>query len=200
MGCMPTCVPRCSTISRLASRSRRRGSAARSCACVPRPGSPRRSIARSMRRSSPICMDLRARLTDRQTPVFLYGTTPPRAGSRPEQVADAIDKLAARIQGLPLDGLVVYDIQDESGRTSLPRPFPFIATVDPRQYSSLLRSRTRLTPIVYKALGALDEASWQSWLVESAPADLRYVSVVWPATPGGRFPLPLSPGPRPAAQ
>src|SRR3954471_13056530 len=63
-------------------------------------------------------MDLRAWLADRREPVFLYGTTPPRAGSRPEQVAEAADKLAARVRGLPLDGLVVYDIQDESGRTS----------------------------------------------------------------------------------
>src|SRR2546423_9204358 len=188
MGCMPTCVPRCSTISRLASRSRRRGSAARSCACVPRPGSPRRSIARAMRRSSPICMDLRARLTDRQTPVFLYGTTPPRAGSRPEQVAEAIDKLAARIQGLPLHGLVVYDIQDESGRTSQPRPFPFIATVDPRQYATLLREGTGLTPITYKALGGMAEAPWQAWLVESAPAGLRGGSGVRRPTSRRGFP------------
>jgi hypothetical protein len=137
-------------------------------------------------------MDLRTQLADRREPVFLYGTTPPRAGSRPDQVADAIDKLAARIQGLPLDGLVVYDIQDESGRTSQPRPFPFIATVDPRQYSSLLRERTRLTPIVYKALGAVDEAAWQSWLVESAQADLRYVSIVGRPTSGIRYPLALS--------
>ncbi|MFN2646019.1 MAG: hypothetical protein ABR570_13600, partial [Burkholderiales bacterium] len=136
-------------------------------------------------------MDLRARLTDRE-PVFLYGTTPPRAGSPREQVADAAEKLAARIRGLPLDGLVVYDIQDESGRTTQPRPFPFIATLDPRQYSLLLRERTGLTPIVYKALGTMDEAAWQGWLVESAQADLRLVSIVGRPTSGVRYPLALS--------
>jgi hypothetical protein len=137
-------------------------------------------------------MDLRARLTDGREPVFLYGTTPPRAGSPREQVADAAEKLAVRIRGLPLDGLVVYDIQDESGRTRQARPFPFIATLDPRQYSSLLRERTGLTPIVYKALGTLEQAGWERWLVESAQADLRLVSIVGRPTSGVRYPLALS--------
>jgi len=145
-------------------------------------------------------MELRTRLTDRRKPVFLYGTTPPRAGLRQEQVVEAAEKLASRVRGLPLGGLVVYDIQDESGRTSQPRPFPFIATVDPRRYSTLLRERTGLTPIVYKALGAMDEAAWQAWLVESAQADLRFVSIVGRPTSGVRYPLALSRAVRLAAE
>jgi hypothetical protein len=145
-------------------------------------------------------MDLKARLADPREPVFLYGTTPPRAGSPRPQVAEAADKLAARLRGLPLHGIVVYDIQDETGRTSQPRPFPFIATIDPRQYSTLLRERTGLAPITYKALGALDEAAWQAWLVESAQADLRLVSVVGRPTSGVRYPLALARAVRLAAE
>ena len=145
-------------------------------------------------------MDLRARLADRRQPVFLYGTTPPRAGVTPAQVNDAAEKLAARMRPLALDGLVVYDIQDESGRTSQPRPFPFIATVDPRRYASLLRERTGLTPITYKALGAMEEPAWHAWLVESAQADLRVVSVVGRPTSGVRYPLALSRAVRLAAE
>jgi hypothetical protein len=137
-------------------------------------------------------MDLRARLLDARQPVFLYGTTPPRAGASPEQVSTAAEKLGERLRGLPVDGIVVYDIQDESGRTSVPRPFPFIGTMDPREYSALLRSRTGLTPITYKALGTLDEAAWNAWLVQSAQADLRLVSVVGRPTSGIRYPLGLS--------
>jgi len=145
-------------------------------------------------------MDLRARLADRRAPVFLYGTTPPRSGATPAQVNDAADKLAARVQPLALDGVVVYDIQDESGRTSQPRPFPFIGTVDPRRYATLLRERTGLTPITYKALGAMEEAAWQAWLVESAQADLRVVSVVGRPTSGVRYPLALARAVRLAAE
>ena len=145
-------------------------------------------------------MDLRARLADRRAPVFLYGTTPPRSGATPAQVNDAAEKLAARMRPLALDGLVVYDIQDESGRTRQPRPFPFAGTVDPRRYSMLLRERTGLTPITYKALGNMEEASWQAWLVESAQADLRLVSVVGRPTSGVRYPLALARAVRLAAE
>ena len=55
---------------------------------------------------------------------FLYGTTPPRADASEERVQRAASRLSVRTQGMDLDGLVVYDVQDESGRTSEPRPFP----------------------------------------------------------------------------
>ena len=143
---------------------------------------------------------LRSRLTDPREPVFLYGTTPPRAGAERQQVEDAADKLAARLRGLAVHGIVVYDIQDESGRTSQPRPFPFTGTLDPRQYSALLRERTGLAPITYKALGNMDQAAWQAWLVESAQADLRLVSVVGRPTSGIKYPLALSRAVRVAAE
>jgi hypothetical protein len=69
-------------------------------------------------------MDLQSKLLDPSQQVLLYGTTPPRAGTPLEQIEAAADKLAARLDGLPLDGVVVYDIQDETGRTASPRPFP----------------------------------------------------------------------------
>ncbi len=137
-------------------------------------------------------MDLPARLTDAGQPVFLYGTTPPRAGASPGQVFTAAEKLGERLRTLPVDGVVVYDIQDESGRTSQPRPFPFVATVDPRSYSSLLARQTGLATITYKALGQLDEAGWRSWLDESAQAGVRLVSVVGRPTSGVRYALSLS--------
>jgi hypothetical protein len=102
-------------------------------------------------------------------------------------VRSAAEKLAGRLAGLPLDGVVVYDIQDETGRTELPRPFPFAGTVDPRAYAKLLP----LPSIVYKALGSLDEAGWRSWLDETAPAH-PLVSVVGRPTSGVRHALPLS--------
>ena len=145
-------------------------------------------------------MDLRARLLDAGQPVFLYGTTPPRAGASAETVRHAAERLGERLRGLPVDGVVVYDIQDESGRSAQPRPFPFVATVDPRSYASLLSEHTGLSPITYKALGELDEAGWQAWLTQSAQADLRLVSVVGRPTSGVRYALSLSRAVRLAAE
>ena len=100
---------------------------------------------------------LKNKLQDPSSAVLLYGTTPPRAGTADAQVHGAADKLAARLAPLPLDGVVVYDIQDESGRTALPRPFAFSGTVDPCRYGALLAARTRKPTIAYKCVGNLDE-------------------------------------------
>ena len=138
-------------------------------------------------------MELRAKLLDPAQSVLLYGTTPPRLGTPEAEVDSAAGKLAARLAGLPLDGLVVYDIQDETGRTAAPRPFPFIATVDPRVYGALLEKRVGRPAIVYKALGETDEAAWNGWLFEAAHEHrVRFVSVVGRPTSGVRYPLKLS--------
>jgi hypothetical protein len=141
-------------------------------------------------------MDLRAKLPDPGQRVFLYGTTPPRLGTAPEQVAAAAEKLAARLAGLELDGVVLYDIQDETGRTQLPRPFPFAGTIDPRRYASFFS----LPAIVYKALGLLDEGEWRAWLSDAARDNIGFLSVVGRPASGRRYPLALSRAIRIAAE
>ena len=132
-------------------------------------------------------MDLRAKLPDRGQTVLLYGTTPPRLGTAPEAVAAAADKLAARLAALPLDGVVLYDIQDETGRAQNPRPFPFVGTIDPREYAK----HFKLPAVVYKALGTMDETAWRAWLAESK-GDIEFLSIVGRPASGVRYPLPLS--------
>jgi hypothetical protein len=132
-------------------------------------------------------MDLKAKLPDPGQTVLLYGTTPPRSGTAPDQVAAAAEKLAGRLAGLRLDGVVVYDIQDETGRTQHPRPFPFVGTVDPRTYAKLFDQPA----IVYKALGTLDEPGWRAWLGESR-GQVEFLSIVGRPASGVRYPLPLS--------
>jgi len=136
---------------------------------------------------------LKEKLLDPASAVLLYGTTPPRAGTQSDAVQSAADKLAARLAPLPVDGVVVYDIQDESGRTALARPFAFTGTVDPRRYASLLAARTGKPTITYKCVGDLDEAGWHAWLDEAARAyGFGFLSIVGRPTSGIRYPLALS--------
>ena len=136
---------------------------------------------------------LKDKLLDPASAMLLYGTTPPRAGSAPDAVQAAADKLAARLAPLPIDGVVVYDIQDESGRTAIARPFAFTGTVDPRGYSSLLAARTGKPAITYKCVGDLDEAGWRAWLDDAARLHgARFLSIVGRPTSGVRYPLSLS--------
>lgn len=138
-------------------------------------------------------MDLKSKLLDPGETVLLYGTTPPRLGTPDEQVQAAAEKLAARVAPLPVDGIVVYDIQDESGRTHEPRPFPFTGTLDPRAYSRLLAKRLGLPAITYKSLGAMTEPEWRAWLAEArGEFGIDFLSVVGRPTSGIRYPLPLS--------
>ncbi len=136
---------------------------------------------------------LKDKLLDPGQSVLLYGTTPPRAGADGDTVRSAAEKLAARLAPLPVDGVVVYDIQDETGRTAVPRPFPFAGTVDPRSYGALLSSRTGRPAITYKSVGSLDEAGWRAWLDETArDPGAGFLSIVGRPTSGVKYPLPLS--------
>lgn len=138
-------------------------------------------------------MPLTEKLLDPGSVVLLYGTTPPRLGTADHVVRSVAEKLAVRLRDLPVDGVVVYDIQDESGRTKLERPFAFTGTVDPRDYSRLLTVQTGSPTITYKCVGDLDESRWLAWLTETAN---RYgagcLSIVGRPTSGVRYPLALS--------
>jgi len=111
-------------------------------------------------------MELQAKLLDARHAVLLYGTTPPRAGSSDAAVREIANKLVERLAGLPLDGIVVYDIQDESRRTPTPRPFAFSGTIEPRAYSRLLAQLSGKPVINYKCVGTMDETAWNRWLRE----------------------------------
>lgn len=135
---------------------------------------------------------LRDALLDPQHKVLLYGTTPPRASADEASVALAAQALAERVRALPLDGLVVYDIQDESGRTGTPRPFAFTGTHDPRAYSKRLNDLTGLPAITYKCVGESDEAGWNDWLGASSGHGVEFLSIVGRPTSGVTHALPLS--------
>ncbi len=115
-------------------------------------------------------MSLQDALCDTRRFVFLYGTTPPRADTAPERIERAASRLAARTAELDLDGLVVYDVQDESERTRQPRPFPFLPTLEARTYSQTLGSRAGREIICYKSVAAMSEDQWRVWLDETCRA------------------------------
>ena len=136
---------------------------------------------------------LEEKLSDPRQGVLLYGTTPPRSGSADDVVRGVGVKLAERLQRVPLDGVVVYDIQDESGRTNEQRPFAFTGTVDPRSYSRLIRELSGKPTITYKCVGLMDEPAWDAWLAESArDYGIRFLSIVGRPVSGIGYPLALS--------
>lgn len=109
-------------------------------------------------------MDLRQRLAERKSGVLLFGLTPPRVTATPEDMARIATVTLERLEPLRLDGLVLYDIDDESDRNPDERPFPFMPTVDPVAFfNDHLKSWGRPV-VVYRSVGKYDESELDAWL------------------------------------
>lgn len=108
--------------------------------------------------------DLSVVLRDPSRPVFLFGSTPPREGTSEEKARETCFKFAARSAVLAADGFIIYDIQEEKGRTQLERPFPFRKTLDPAWYASLFRPASGKQCVVYKSVIEESLDSYDKWL------------------------------------
>lgn len=85
-----------------------------------------------------------------------YGLTPPKATTPPERQREVAALQTARVNALDVDALVLYDLQDESSRTPLARPFPFIETIDPAEYAADHLRGVTAPKIVYQSVSRRD--------------------------------------------
>lgn len=69
-----------------------------------------------------------------------------------------------RLTPLGLDGLVLYDIDDESARNPKERPFPFLPTIDPSTFQAQHLKDWSTPVVVYRAVGKYDERDLRAWL------------------------------------
>jgi 5,10-methylenetetrahydrofolate reductase len=126
------------------------------------------------------------------TGIRLYGIAPPKLATAPERLREIAAQQIARLRMLAPDGLVVYDIQDEPGRSGEARPFPFLPTVDPEVYAYDALAELEIPKIVYRCVGAQPREAFSSWIDTVRGADRRVGVLV--GAPRGRshnpgFPL-----------
>jgi 5,10-methylenetetrahydrofolate reductase len=107
---------------------------------------------------------LQNKINDPRQGVYFIGTTPPKASIEAGQMIEIAEKFKMRLESLEYDGLIVYDIQDESSRIDKPRPFPFAGTKDPRAYSALLRKLSIHPVITYKSIAQRSRKELDNWL------------------------------------
>ena len=107
---------------------------------------------------------LREKILSGNKPIHLYGFSPPKAGNSLERNREIASKQIERIDAMKIDGIVLYDIQDEPGRTSSPRPFAFLPTLDPLKYSRDLLAGTRVPKIIYKRVAGETQETLGAWL------------------------------------
>ncbi|MEZ4375937.1 MAG: hypothetical protein R3B07_34345 [Polyangiaceae bacterium] len=93
-----------------------------------------------------------------------YGITPPKVSNSEEKRLEIAALQSARIAALPVDALVVYDLQDESSRTDAKRPFPFLQTIDPLSYAYEYLGAVAQPKIVYRSVSGMKREELVAWL------------------------------------
>ena len=112
-----------------------------------------------------------SKVANRQSGVCLYGIAPPKQSTAQHRLAEIATQQVARLAALNLDGLVVYDIQDEADRVSTPRPFPFLPTVDPSHYADSWLTDLGVPKIVYRSVGQTSAEDFKGWLSQQHRPD-----------------------------
>ena len=99
--------------------------------------------------------------------VLLYGLTPPRATTTPEQADAVAGAVLARLRPVQVDGLILYDVDAEPGRSSAPRPFPFMPMMDPAVFLDRHLAGWAGPVVVYRAVGKYTGDELGQWLSEA---------------------------------
>lgn len=132
---------------------------------------------------------LKHKLLKRQAGILTYGLTPPKADNTVEAIKTIAAKQIERIKQLELDGLIIYDIQDEAERTELTRPFPFMQTVDSNIYANQYLQELALPKIVYRCVGKYNIKDLTAWL---KPTDTKQRFAVFVGAASTNQPITIS--------
>ncbi|MBV1859624.1 MAG: hypothetical protein KUG77_14520 [Nannocystaceae bacterium] len=97
-------------------------------------------------------------------PRLTYGITPPKLSFDAQRRKTLAEQQTSRVGALPIDALVVYDLQDESSRTDAARPFPYLQTVDPLDYATQDLAGLEMNKVVYRSVAKQGESELVSWM------------------------------------
>jgi hypothetical protein len=109
-------------------------------------------------------VDLQRRIISRRGEFLLFALTPPRLSTTPEKAQEIADITFERLDPLGVDGLILYDIDDESDRNPEERPFPFLPTMDPADYLDRHLKSWRTPVVVYRATAKYTEDELRNWI------------------------------------
>jgi hypothetical protein len=110
-----------------------------------------------------------SKIRNRESGIILYGITPPKKGTNAEKMEEISSRQIQRLRSLNIDGLILYDIQDEKSRTSDERPFPFLETIDSFVYSEDYLRFLSIPKIIYRSVGKYSESELSQFLMHASP-------------------------------
>ncbi len=106
------------------------------------------------------------RIKSKDSGILLYGITPPKSQTATEKVSEIAEKTLARLHGLDIDALIVYDVQDESARTAEERPFPFLSALDPFDFAREYLQALQIPKIIYRPAGKFTKEELRQWIID----------------------------------
>lgn len=124
---------------------------------------------------------LPARIARRESGFLLFGMTPPRRSSTYDERQRIADVTLERLRSLDLDGLILYDIADETDRNATERPFPYLPTVDPADFYADHMSAWTKPVVVYRCVGKYTSAEIETWMLAQDSATVASVFVGAPS-------------------
>jgi len=120
---------------------------------------------------------LRDMLAAGDSGILLFSLTPPKRHETEQRVKEIAAVTAQRLARLPIDGLILYDIDDESDRVPDERPFPFLPTLDPARYYADHLSAGDLPVVIYRCVGKYRDEELRHWLSGADPRRVLSVFV-----------------------
>jgi hypothetical protein len=108
-------------------------------------------------------------VTEGRGGILLFGVTPPKTSTTPADRERIAGLTLQRLAPLDLDGLILYDLDDESDRVADDRPFPYLTTVDPATFYAENLSAWSRPVIVYRSVGKYATEQLGAWLDDVDP-------------------------------
>ncbi|MFT8316523.1 MAG: methylenetetrahydrofolate reductase [Clostridium sp.] len=112
---------------------------------------------------------LKSKILNKDMGIVTYAITPPKKSNSQEKIIEISQRHVERIKNIDIDGLIIYDIQDETDRLQDERPFPFLQTINPAEYSREYMQELTVEKIIYRCVGKYHENE----LIESIVSDLQ---------------------------
>lgn len=112
---------------------------------------------------------LSEKIKNKESGILLYGITPPKINTDHQRILDVVEKQCDRLRKMDVDGVIIYDLQDESSRTQVPRPFPYIETIASDEYGYSYMKDLDIPKIIYKSVGKFTSESFKEWASKVDP-------------------------------
>lgn len=121
-------------------------------------------------------MNLGQQLQSRRSEFLLFAMTPPRETIGTSRAQELAEVTRDRLDRVNPDGLILYDIDDESDRNPQERPFPFLPTMDPATFRTEHLAEAETFVIVYRCVGKYTSNELVRWIGEQ---DVRTTATVF---------------------